>query len=291
MTVALAIGLGLAVLASLALNGSYLLQHAGSQAAPPIDARRLGPALRGLLRSRLWMAGLAAGLTGWALHVAALSQAPLSLVQAFAAGGLALVGPVGARALGVRMLATERLAILLMTGGLVMLALGLSGGGRAHSVPDGPLATWVVVVAVLAGALAWLSRGVGRPYALGAAGGMLYGAADSATKALTTAAHSGAAAVLESPWLLVVALGSAGAFLCFQRGLQSGPAVPVIALMTAATNVVAILAGLIVFGDPLGATPAVVVLHLAAFGLVGVAAWLLAPAQARLTTEQPVPAK
>src|ERR1700704_3421346 len=104
MTAALAIGLGLAVLASLALNGSYLLQHAGSQGAPPIDARRLGPALRGLLRSRLWMAGL----TGWALHVAALSQAPLSLVQAFAAGGLALVGPVGARALGVRMLPTER---------------------------------------------------------------------------------------------------------------------------------------------------------------------------------------
>ncbi|HEX3295128.1 MAG TPA: hypothetical protein VHR38_15470 [Solirubrobacterales bacterium] len=36
------------------------------------------------------------------------------------------------------------------------------------------------------------------------------------------------------------------------------------------------------FGDPLGATPAIDVLHLAAFIGVGIAAWILAPAQVRL---------
>jgi hypothetical protein len=41
---------------------------------------------------------------------------------------------------------------------------------------------------------------------------------------------------------------------------------------------------LIVFGDPLGHRPALILLHAAAFVAVGVAAWLLAPSQAAVTT-------
>jgi len=36
------------------------------------------------------------GLAGWALHVGAMRDAPLSLVQAFVAGGLALTVPMAA---------------------------------------------------------------------------------------------------------------------------------------------------------------------------------------------------
>jgi hypothetical protein len=54
--------------------------------------------------------------------------------------------------------------------------------------------------------------------------------------------------------------------------------------MTAATNVSTILGGLVVFGDPLGATPALATLHVAAFVLVAAAAWRLVPAQTRLAT-------
>jgi high-affinity Fe2+/Pb2+ permease len=79
-----------------------------------------------------------------------------------------------------------------------------------------------------------------------------------------------------------VAIVSIGAFFAFQRGLQTGPAIPVIALMTVMTNLVAVLGGLVVFGEPLGATPLLVALHTAAFALAGVAAWLLARAHARL---------
>jgi hypothetical protein len=58
---------------------------------------------------------------------------------------------------------------------------------------------------------------------------------------------------------------------------------PVIALMTAGNNVVSIIGGLAVFGDPLGHRPAMAVMHVAAFALIVFAAWLLAPAQAALT--------
>jgi len=78
---ALALGLTLAVGASLALNGSYLLQHAGSAGLPAVDARHPLRTMGGLLTAPLWAGGLVLGMTGWALHVAALTRAPLSLVS------------------------------------------------------------------------------------------------------------------------------------------------------------------------------------------------------------------
>jgi hypothetical protein len=44
---------------------------------------------------------------------------------------------------------------------------------------------------------------------------------------------------------------------------------------------VAIAGGLVAYREPLGATPALAVVHAAAFLLVAVAAWLLAPAQVK----------
>ena len=85
-----------------------------------------------------------------------------------------------------------------------------------------------------------------------------------------------------SPWLPAAVLATGGAFFCFQRALQTGRALPVIALMTATTNLVSILGGLVVLAEPLGRTPALTALHVCAFVLMGVAAWLLAPAQAAL---------
>ena len=78
-----------------------------------------------------------------------------------------------------------------------------------------------------------------------------------------------------------------GAFFAFQRGLQTGRPLAVIALMTAATNVGSILGAFVAFGDPLGRTPEVAALHAAAFALVVVAAWRLAPTQAALTAGAP----
>ena len=94
------IGALLAVCAAIALNGSFLMQHAGAATLRPMDARRPLATFAALLRSPLWTLGAVAGIAGWALHVAAMSEAPLSLVQAFVAGGLALAAPMAA--LGLR---------------------------------------------------------------------------------------------------------------------------------------------------------------------------------------------
>jgi hypothetical protein len=125
-----------------------------------------------------------------------------------------------------------------------------------------------------------------RAHLLGAAGGVLYGASDAATKAVTMT-HGGLIPALLSPRLGVVVVLCVAAFACFQRGLQIGPAVPVIALMTGATNAVAIGLGLVVFDEPLGATPVFAGIHGVAFVLAVAAGLALASAQGRLAPDEP----
>ena len=116
---------------------------------------------------------------------------------------------------------------------------------------------------------------------LGAASGMLFGVSDTAIKALTgiTAAHGFVGLVL-SPWLVVAVLASIVAFYASARGLQDGDAVPVIAVTGTAANIAGIAGGIIVFGDPMAASPLGVVLQAVAFVLVVVAAAMM-PAPVR----------
>jgi hypothetical protein len=133
----------------------------------------------------------------------------------------------------------------------------------------------VVLAAVIA------ARRAAVPLAVAA--GLLYGAADTAIKALTIVdARHGLSASFTSPWIGAAVLGTAGAFFAFQRALQIGRPVTSIALMTASTYAVSIAAGIALLGEPLG-HGFTGVLHAAAFAAVVAAAWVLAPVQARVS--------
>lgn len=275
------LGIALAIAAAVALNASYLLQHAGSSGGVAVDVRRPLATLAGLLRSPAWAVGAVVGITGWGLHIGAMRQAPLSLVQAFLAGGLALAAPMAAFGLRRRPAPGELPAIGLMVLALVLLSLGLRPGARHAAFAAGALVAAMGGLALAGAVLSMLRSGERRPLALGLAGGLLYGAADLGLKAVT-GLHS-VGAVLGSPWLPAALACTVGAFFAFQRALQSDRPVAVIALMTAGTNVSSIAGAFLVFGDPLGTTPLLQVLHALAFVLVIVAAWRLAPAQAQIS--------
>jgi hypothetical protein len=281
---ATATGAALALLAALALNGAFLLQHAGARDLAAVDPRRPLTTLAMLLRAPVWTLGAALGVAGWALHVGAMREAPLSLVQAFVAGGLALAVPMAAIGLRRRLRGGELRALALMVLALLGLSWGLRADGTRSAFAPPALGLSMGVLAVAAAALAAGVSGGRRAAALGLAGGLLYGAADLALKAVT--GLGGAEAVVTSPWLWAALAATAGAFFCFQRGLQADAPLVVIALMTAATNVGSIVGALVVFGDPLGRTPALAALHGAALALIVVAAFRLAPAQARLAATQ-----
>ena len=167
------------------------------------------------------------------------ATAPFSLVQAFTAGGLALTVPVAARAFGQRLGRAERLAVAVLVAALSLLGLG-AGSLVARAIPAaGSRGRWGRGAG---GRRVWRCPRAGRAARTAAGGGRRrpLRRADATTKAVTMT-HGGLIAAVTSPWLVVLVLLCVAAFACFQRGLQIGPAVPVIAMMTGATNAVAIV--------------------------------------------------
>jgi multidrug transporter EmrE-like cation transporter len=280
---AVLIGLALALCASLAQGVGYLCQHLNADERPPVSARRPLRTLSSMLRSPWWRVGLLLGATGFVLHLSALALAPISLVQAFVAGGLALVAPMAARAFHHHLTPAERRAVPLMAASLAALALGISDPTRHLHFDGTRLGIYLAALMLLATLFATAIDGRFRYPALGLAAGLFYGALDSSTKALADQARTaGFAEVISSPFLFVAIAGGVAAFFCFQRALQTNRPLTAIAVMEAGATGGGVMAGFVAFGDSLGTAPGIQLLHVAAFIGVGIAAWTLAPAQTRL---------
>jgi multidrug transporter EmrE-like cation transporter len=285
---AVLIGLALALAAAVSQSGGFLCQHLSADRRPPVTVRRPIRTLRAMLSSGWWRIGLLLAGLGFALHLSALALAPISLVQAFVAGGLALAVPLAARVFRHDLTTAERRAVLVMAACLAALALGIPDPTRHLHFDASALWVYLVVLALLGGLLAGAVQGPLRHPALGLAAGLFYAVLDSSTKGLTDIARAdGVTAVLSSPFLIAAAAGAIAAFFCFQRALQTNRPLTAIAVMEAGATTGGVMAGFVAFGDSLGATPAIGALHLAAFIGVGIAAWSLAPAQARLAASTP----
>jgi hypothetical protein len=165
------LGLGLAVASAVAIGGGYALQHASASILPPLTLRQPLRSLALLFRSGRWSTGFFVGICGWALYVAALRIAPLSLVQAASAGGIAVL------ALGGRLRRSERIGVGFALGGLVLLALSL---GAHQPTGHGTVAAVAAWLAVSAAAAALLVGFAPRAAGLGTAAGLLYAAGDVA---------------------------------------------------------------------------------------------------------------
>src|SRR5919108_3920617 len=97
------IGLILALGCALLSGVAMLCKHRGAVAAPDVAMRSPLRSAAALFRSRWWAIGFLLATVGWGLHVVALSLAPLSLVQAVIAGGLALLAVPARRWVGIAM--------------------------------------------------------------------------------------------------------------------------------------------------------------------------------------------
>ena len=263
-----AAGLALALASAFALNWGWIVQHGAAAALPPLALRHPLRSLRSLFGDLRWVVGFVGGLGGWALYIGALALAPLSLVQATAAGGLGILALLAHRR-GALLTRRDRLAVLVSTGGLVLLAISLAGGtasGRHAGVAA--IAVWLVVSTVASGAGVLGGAALAPGAGLGIAAGVLYAAGDVATKALFAGGL----------WLVLIAVVLAAhgaAFASLQLGFQRGRALATAGTSTLLTNALPIAAGLAVFHEhlPGGVYSA---LRVAAFAAVVGGAALLA---------------
>ena len=264
------VGLLLALGSAAALNWGFVAQHDAAADLPPLAVRRPVRSLRLLFSNRRWVTGFATGIGGWALYVAALALAPLSLVQAAAAGGIGLMALLVDRRSATGLGRREWHAVWLAVVGLVLLGVSLTGGtATGHGGSAAAVATWIavsgVVAAVAAGPAARLLVGGAG---LGIAAGVLYAAGDVGTKA----AVRGHGFLLFVPVLL---LCHGLAFVALQLGFQRGGALATAGVATLLTNALPIGAGVALFGEELPGGPTGIA-RVVAFGCVVAGAALLA---------------
>jgi drug/metabolite transporter (DMT)-like permease len=286
------LGLLLAVATALASIFGFLYKHRGAVESPAVDWRRPVWSSLVLFRSRWYTVGVLIAMAGWGLHVAALSLAPISLVQATIAGGLVLLTVVADRFFAHRVTRREWIGVALAAAGLAFLAATLDGDAdSAHSSYDtATLTSFIAIVATLGIVVAVTGRAGPRAgVLLGAAAGMLWAASDTSIKALSDHLGSDSAgAILFSPLAAVILLASLIGLLISARSLQIGPAVSVIAVTSVAANALTIAAGPIVFSEPFPDQAAGEAVRILAFALV-ISAAALTPPPLEVEAELPAP--
>jgi drug/metabolite transporter (DMT)-like permease len=286
------VGLICALLSALGTNLAFLFKYKGAVAAPDVDRRHPLRSAVDLFRSKWWSVGWGVAVGAFALHVAALALAPISIGQAVLAGGLVFLAVLAERFFGFELGRRQWIGIGLVAVSLALLTLTGGGGGKAHSgyslagmILFEGIALGVGLILVLSHLIERIP--VQRGVLLGIAAGLGFGISDVAIKALSGDLDSRPAGLL-SPWSVVIVTAAVISFYASARSLQIGDGVAVIAVTSVAANLSSILAGLAVFGDRLGNDALVVGVRIAAFAMILVGAALIpAPVRASEALEEP----
>jgi hypothetical protein len=281
MNPTLDLGILLALACAFVANLGFFYKYRGANAVAKVQVSHPLRSVRALYSSKWFAIGMVIATASWGLHVAALTLAPMSVIQVSLAAGMVFIAVMAERMFGFEVGRRQWIGLSLTAAGLVMLGLTLPAmhGAHAHFSQAAMISFEAALFAV--GGLLIMGPRMGGPVEhhgvmLGAASGILFGVSDTAIKALTgiTGAH-GFLGLLLSPWLAVAVLASIIAFYSSARGLQDGEAVPVIAVTGTAANIAGIAGGIIVFGDPMAGSTLGITLQALAFVLVVVASALM----------------
>jgi drug/metabolite transporter (DMT)-like permease len=272
------IGIGLAVLVAVATNLASLLKHRGCQDTASVSGSKKLAGLRDLANSRWFAAGWALAAVAWLAHVAALSLAPISLVQAILAGGAVTLAVLSQRFFGQPVGRRQWAALAIGGVGLVLLVVTLPRfHGSDSSFSLAGILSFEGGLILLAAAIALGHRSerlsVHRHGVLRAVlAGLLFALAGIAIKAVL--GGDGSIALTGSLVLVVIACGALAQYTAV-AALQSGGAIETIGLMGLVANATQIVGGILVFGDPLSPSPLGITLQILAFAMVCLSALLL----------------
>ena len=270
------LGLLLSACTSLMSVVGFFLKHAGAVAAPAVEWRRPWASTVALFKVPVYTLGCVVATTSWGFHVGALALAPISVVQSVIAGGLVFVTVLAGRVFHQPVTRREWIGVALTAAGLAFLAATLDGTtDSAHADYDELRLLLAVGAATIAGGVLAYRTRTGPPLAVAA--GLMWAGSDVTIKALSGKTDELGIGVLIHPFAFVILLLSLVGLLISARSLQLGPVVSVIALTSATANALTIAAGPALFKEPLPDNTGALLVRLAAFALVVIAASLTPP--------------
>lgn len=268
LSIAIAIAIGLVVIASFCFAGGAILQHMAISADQTAGAKQ-EMSLRqilGLLRKPRWVLGLALVGFGAALHLIALTQAPVTVIQPVGILAVPWSVLVASKIYGYRTTPAVWLAVGATVVGIVgftMLSTRYSDDHRA-TIDFGHMIIAIAVCYGIGFALVGLSRvipEVFRSFALAAGGAVLYGLASALMKSMFV--FLGRGEHFLSPGVVVSFVGIIATYVIggwmIQQGYALGHPEIVVGALTTIDPLVAVIYGLFVLNEGVGITPLVVV--------------------------------
>ncbi len=238
----------LAVLASTALTVGLYFMKRQAERLPSLGGGWRPSAWWAFVQDPWWVCGVVLQIAGYAMYLAALRGAPLSVVHTALNGGVALFVVLAVLGLGERVRGLEWVGVAAVVAGLIALGVSLSGAAAPTRPPHNTSLFSLMLVGVALLALP-LDRAPGRAIGLSVASGLTLGLSGIFAKDLANA-PSVPAALSSTALLLTLATNIVG-FALMQGAMQAGRGVVVVPIFSVLSNLVPIIGGTLVFGEPL----------------------------------------
>jgi hypothetical protein len=212
----LTLAIGLAAAAACCFAGTVHLQHGAVNRAATGPVLRLR-AVRMILRTPGWYAGLGLAGLGAALHVLALTMAPLAVVQPIGVLTLVLTVVFARTELTRAVIAAVAMSVVGVAG---FVALSTMATNTALPTPDLGSAHWAALGAAGLAAAAQYTRGRTRCLLLALATAVLFGFTSALVRAAAVAPLTGGQTAMVIAEAVAAALAGHG---CFTRLTPAGP--------------------------------------------------------------------
>src|ERR671922_1266975 len=134
----LQLGILLAFLCAVASNLGFFFKHRGACDCAKVEIKHPLRSAKALWTSKWFAIGMVVGGSGWALHVAAISFAPLSVVQVVLSGGVVLIPLMAHPLFGFSVGRRQWWGLALTAVGLILLGVTMPDPDGAHAAFSSP---------------------------------------------------------------------------------------------------------------------------------------------------------
>lgn len=278
------------LVAALLLGAGFVLQQHAAERAPKEFFLRLA-LISDLLRRRRWLAGLAVMIAGELASAWSVSHLPLSVVEPLLTTSLLFALALAIPLSGQRLRATELVGVLILGGGVAALSIARAASSPARSF--GSPSGWFAAAAIAAVACAFVQAGRRRSGAAratftGTAAGLVFGIADALTRQTVHIMNAHPVTTLLTSWPVYGLIGASlvGLWL-MECAFNAAPLHASLPAVSAAEPAAGILLGVLVFGDAIRTSPAMIAVQAAGLAALVLGVVLVARAPA-LTVLRPV---
>jgi drug/metabolite transporter (DMT)-like permease len=273
--------IAIALMAAVLVGAGLVLQQQSAEQAPKsyfLHLRLIGE----LLHKRRWLAGIGFMAAGQALSVWAIGHLELTVAEPLLATSLVFALLLAVPLTGQRLQRGELLGALLLSGGVATLSVSRSinaQGMRFGSASYWPAAAVIAVIALCFLWWGWRCSGQLRATLTGTAAGLVFGISDALTRQTveTAGGHPLVAVLTTWPVYSLVAASVLGLWL-MESSFNAAPLNASLPAITAAEPVAGIALGVVVFGDVIRISPAMLALQSAGIAALVIGVILVARA-------------